>query len=232
MCLFLRVCHIEKEPKRKMSGTRTLCCHVNTATLSFAILYLTCNVLKLVGIVYTVSWEKVEYSVPFHESKAPRGQRVFDISTNILMLFMMSISAVLVLFSQRKGPMFVLPFVLMMFVELSLSFLSLFDGAWILPGTPKYRDVLQAVKRQKGVSMLNEEDIGQYAVWYSVLFMLDILLKVYMLQVSMRCFYALKEKRLAAIHVDTGNTVTVKLPSYDEALKMKVEDTPPTYNEP
>ncbi|KAK7138620.1 hypothetical protein R3I93_015912 [Phoxinus phoxinus] len=215
-----------------MSGTRTLCCHVNTATLSFAIIYLIRNVLKLVGIFLTVSWEKTEYSVSYHESKALKGQRIFDISTSILMLVLMSISAVLVLFSQRKGPMFVLPFSLMMMVELSLSFLSLFSGVWGVPGTPTYRDVLQAVKDQRNVPVLNEEDIGQFTMWYSVLFMVDMLLKVYVLQVSMRCFYTMKEKRGSAIHVDSGSTVTVKLPSYDEALKMKAEDTPPTYQEP
>ncbi|XP_039537101.1 mtp family protein [Pimephales promelas] len=212
-----------------MSGTRTLCCHVNTATLSFAIIYLIVNVLKLVGIFLTVSWDKPEYSVYYHESTALKGQRVFDISTNILMLVMMSISAVLVFFSQRKGPMFVLPFSLMMVAELSLSFLSLFNGAWGLPGTSSYKEMLQAVRR---VSAMNEEDIGQFTMWYSVLFMVEILLKVYVFQVSMKCFYALKEKRVSAIHVDTGNAVTVKLPSYDEALKMKAEDTPPTYQEP
>ncbi len=39
--------------------------------------------------------------------------------------------------------MFVLPFVLMMFVELSQSFLCLFDGAWGLPWTHNYREILQ-----------------------------------------------------------------------------------------
>lgn len=38
--VFELVSVIVKETKRKMSGTRTLCCHVTTATLSFAVLYL------------------------------------------------------------------------------------------------------------------------------------------------------------------------------------------------
>ncbi|XP_016353164.1 lysosomal-associated transmembrane protein 5-like [Sinocyclocheilus anshuiensis] len=214
-----------------MSGTRILCCHVTTATISFAVLYLIGNVLKMVGIMLTVSLDKEAFSVPYHESKATRGQRVFDISTNILMLVLMSISAVLVLFSKRKGPMFVLPFVLMMFVELSLSFLCLFDGAWGLPGTPNYRDMLRVVKGQKRVDSLNEEEIGQFTMSYSVLYMMYILLKVYVLHVSTRCFYALKAESMAAVSVDTGNTVTVKLPSYDEALKMRAENTPPSYYE-
>lgn len=46
-----------------------------------------------------------------------------------------------------KGSIFVLPFTLMMMVELTLSFLSLFNGAWGLPGIPTYRDLLQAVVR-------------------------------------------------------------------------------------
>ncbi|XP_051520330.1 uncharacterized protein LOC127421350 [Myxocyprinus asiaticus] len=215
-----------------MSGTRTLCCHVTTATRSFAILFLIGTVLKLVDIIRTVSWEKAPYDVPYHEFKSSRGQRVFDISTNILMLVLMSVSGVLVLFSHRKGPLFVLPFVLMMFVDLGVSFLSLFDGAWGLPGTPSYKDILLVTKFYKGVGKLDEEDLGHFTMIYTVLFMLNILLKVYILQVSMRCFYALKAERTAAIHVDTGNTVTVKLPSYDEALKIKVEDTPPSYQEP
>ncbi|XP_073678587.1 mtp family protein isoform X2 [Garra rufa] len=214
-----------------MSGTRSLCCHVTTATLLCAIFYLIVNGLTLVGIILTVSLDKDAISVPYHESKANRGHRVFDISTDILMLLLMSISAVLVFFSKRKGPMFVLPFVLMMFVELSLSFLHLFNRAWGLLVTPTYRDTLE-IKSQRRVERLNEEDIGELTMDYSILYMLIILLKVYALQVSMKCFYALKAERMAVVNVDTGNTVTVKLPSYDEALKMKVEDTPPTYNAP
>uniref|UniRef100_A0A8C1RYL2 Lysosomal protein transmembrane 5 n=1 Tax=Cyprinus carpio TaxID=7962 RepID=A0A8C1RYL2_CYPCA len=214
-----------------MSGTRILCCHVTTATLSFAVLYLIGNVLKLVNIILMVSLDKEAFSVTYHEAKDTRGQRVFDISTNILMLVLMSISAVLVLFSKRKGPMFVLPFVLMMFVELSLSFLYLFDGAWGLPGTPNYRDMLQFVKSVRRVDSLNEEEIGHFTMSYSVLYMLFVLLKVYVLHVSMRCFYFLKAESMAAVSVDTGNTVTVKLPSYDEALKMRAEDIPPSYHE-
>lgn len=69
--------------------------------------------------------------------------------------------------SLYQGPMFVLPFVLMMFVELSLSFLSLFDGAWILPGTPKYRDVLQAVVRITQL-ILTSWKLHAYLDWKSV----------------------------------------------------------------
>ncbi|XP_026144436.1 mtp family protein [Carassius auratus] len=214
-----------------MSGTRILCCHVTTATISFAVLYLIANVLKLVNIILMVSLDKEAFSVPYHDSKITRGQRVFDFSTNILTLVLMSVSAVLVLFSKRKGPMFVLPFVLMMFVELSLSFLYLFDGAWGLPGTPNYKDMLHVVKSLKRVDRLNEEELGHFTMSYSVLYMLFVLLKVYVLHMSMRCFYALKAERMAAVSVDTGNTVTVKLPSYDEALKMRTEDTPPSYQE-
>ncbi|KTF90735.1 hypothetical protein cypCar_00008455, partial [Cyprinus carpio] len=111
-----------------------------------------------------------------------------DISTNILMLVLMSISAVLVLFSKRK----------------------------------------KSVRR---VDSLNEEEIGHFTMSYSVLYMLFVLLKVYVLHVSMRCFYFLKAESMAAVSVDTGNTVTVKLPSYDEALKMRAEDIPPSYHE-
>ncbi|XP_056335962.1 mtp family protein isoform X2 [Danio aesculapii] len=204
-----------------MSGGRTLCCHVSTATLVFAFYYLIVNTLKLVGIVLSVCRGKEAFPVPY-----------IDISTNILMLISMSIAALLAFFSKRKGPMFVLPFLLMMFVELGMSFLSLFDGVWSLPGTPNYRDLLQAAKSQIGVPRLDEEFIGQLTMWYSILFMTDVLLKVYALQVSMRYFYMLKAERTTAVNVDTGNTVTVKLPSYAEALRMKAEDTPPTYQEP
>nr|XP_055076714.1 mtp family protein [Misgurnus anguillicaudatus] len=215
-----------------MSGTRTLCCHVTTATRSFAILYLIGNLLELGDIVRTAPWDKTPYGIPYNNVRSTRGQRIFDVSTNILMLVLMSVSGVLAMFSHRKGPMFVLPFVLTMFVDLGLNFLSLFNGAWGLPGTPKYRDVLQAAKYYKGVNRLDEEDLGHLTMGYTVLFILNILLKVYVLQVSMRCFYALKAERASGSHVDNGNTVTVKLPSYDEALKMKTEAEPPTYQEP
>ncbi|KAI2652875.1 Lysosomal-associated transmembrane protein 4A [Labeo rohita] len=193
-----------------MSGTRTLCCHVTTATVLFAGVYLSVNMLTLVGIILTVSLDKDTISVSYHESRVTKGHRAFDISTNILMLVLMSISAVLVFFAKRKGPMFVLPFVLMMMVELSLSFLSMFNGAWGLPGTPAYREILQSVKSQLKVERLSEEDIGEFTMWYSVFFMLHILLKVYALQVSMKCFYALKAERMAAVSVCSGNSVTGK----------------------
>lgn len=215
-----------------MSGGRTLCCHVRTATLIFAFYYLIVNMLKLVGFVLSVCRGKEAFPVPYSEYKGPRSQRIFDISTNILMLISMSIAAFLAFFSKRKGPMVVLPFMLMMFVELGMSFLSLFDGVWSLPGTPNYKDLLQAAKSQIGVPRLDEEFIGQLTMWYSVLFMTDVLLKVYALQVSMRYFYMLKAERTTVVNVDTGNTVTVKLPSYAETLRMKAEDAPPTYQEP
>lgn len=47
-----------------------------------------------------------------------------------------------------KGPMFVLPFVMLMFVDLGLSFFSLLNGDMGLPGTPKYKDVLQVAVRK------------------------------------------------------------------------------------
>ncbi|KAI7798802.1 mtp family protein [Triplophysa rosa] len=215
----------------KMSGKRSLCCHVTTATRSFAILYLICNMLELGDIIRKASWEKTR-GIPYHDIKSTRCERIFDFSTNIVMLVLMSISCVFVLFSQRKGPMFVLPFVMLVFVDLGVSFLSLFNGAWGLPGTPKYKDVLQAAKYYKGVDRLDEEDMGHFIMGYTVLFIFNILLKVYVLQVSMRCFYALMGERAPGMHVDTGNTVTVKLPSYDEALKMKTEGVPPSYQEP
>lgn len=212
-----------------MSGTRTLCCHVTTATRSFAILCLIVNLLELGDIIQTASWGKTQYTLPYHDTTSTRG--IFNVSTDILMLVLMSISCVLVLFSQRKGPMFVLPFVMMIFVDLGLSFLSLFNEAWGLPGTPKYKETLQVLKYYKGVNRLDEE-LGHLTMIFTVYIILIILLKVYFLQVSMRCFYALKAKRAPGIHVDTGNTVTVKLPSYDEALTMKTEGAPPSYQEP
>ncbi|XP_056596836.1 mtp family protein [Triplophysa dalaica] len=213
-----------------MSGKRSLCCHVTIATRTFAILYLIGNMLELGDIIRKASWEK-SHSIPNHEIKSTRCEHIFDISTNILMLVLMSISCVFVLFSQRKGPMFLLPFVMLVFMDLGVSFLSLFNGAWGLPGTPKYKDVLQAAKYYKGVNRLDEEELGQFTMGYTVFYIFNILLKVYVLQVSIRCFYALMGERAPGMQVDTENTVTVKLPSYDEALTMKNEGVPPSYQE-
>ncbi|TSK31372.1 Homeobox protein NOBOX [Bagarius yarrelli] len=53
-------------------------------------------------------------------------------------------------------------------------------------------------------------------------------LAVYMFQVSIRCYYALKEQHMSV----PESSLKMKLPSYDEALKMKSEDTLPKYQEP
>ncbi|TRZ01120.1 hypothetical protein DNTS_007845 [Danionella cerebrum] len=213
-----------------MSGRRTLCCNIHHAMLVFAFIYLVENIVKLVAFGRAVSLEKDVYCWPFSDMKATRSQRMLDISSKAMMLFMTLFSSVLVFFSEHKRPRFVLPFMMMILVKLIMSFLSLLDGTWSLPGIPNYRELLQLAKSFSGSVRLNDVDMGQFTMIYTVVFMLDLLLKVYIFRVSLKCFYMLKADHVAAVNAAIGKTVTVKLPSYEECQMIK-EDKPPSYQE-
>ncbi|XP_017309753.1 mtp family protein [Ictalurus punctatus] len=202
-----------------MSGTRSLCCHVNTATRASAIFYLVFNLLVAVDLITGIIREKDPITVSYTEMKRTHGNCVFEMSTNFITLFLMSFSSVLVMLSHRKGSMCVMPFAMFMFIDVALSLLSLFDARFGLPGTPTYGDALRLASNLKGGARLDGEELNRATLIFGVLFVMYILLKVYMLQVSIRCYYALKGERVPAAE----NSVMVKLPSYDEALKMKHE---------
>ncbi|KAK2836499.1 hypothetical protein Q7C36_014368 [Tachysurus vachellii] len=211
-----------------MAGTQSLCCHVNTATRVSAIFYLIYNLLVAVDLAIGIIREKDPITVSFTEMKRTHGNCIFEISTNFISLVLMSFSSVLVMLSHRKGPMCVMPFVMFMFLDAALSFLSLFDARFGLPGTPTYGDALRLASNLKGGVRLEGEELNRVTLIFGVLFVMYILLKVYMFKVSIRCYYALKEQRMSA----PKSSVMVKLPSYDEAVKMKPEDTLPKYQEP
>ncbi|KAB5530926.1 hypothetical protein PHYPO_G00134960 [Pangasianodon hypophthalmus] len=211
-----------------MSGTRSLCCHVNTATRASAILYLVFNLLVAVDLTIGIIREKDPITVSYTEMKRTHSNCIFEISTNFITLLLMSFSSVLVMLSHRKGSMCVMPFILFMFLDVALSLLSLFDARFGLPGTPTYGDALRLASNLKGGVRLEGEELSHVTLIFGVLFVMYILLKVYMLQVSIRCYYVLKGDRIPAAE----NSVMVKLPSYDEALKMKPEATLPNYQEP
>ncbi|XP_036422460.1 mtp family protein [Colossoma macropomum] len=219
------------EEDKEMSGTQSLCCHVHTATRVSAIFYLVYNLLVATDLTVGIIRKTDPLTISYTDMKLANGYRAFDISTNFMMLVLMSFSSVLVLLSHRKGPVCVVPFVLFMFLDVALSLLSLFAAPWGLPGTPTYRDALRLALNLKGGAKLEVEELSQVTMIFGVLFVLYIMLKVYMLQVSMRSFYALRENWTPS-QPPAENSVRVKLPSYDEALKMKADSLPPAYQEP
>ncbi|KAL7829601.1 hypothetical protein AOLI_G00304860 [Acnodon oligacanthus] len=219
------------EEDKEMSGKQSLCCHVHTATRVSAIFYLVYNLLVAMDLTVGIIRKTDPLTVSYTDMKLGNGYHAFDISTNFMMLVLMSFSSVLVLLSHRKGPVCTVPFVLFMFLDVALSLLSLFAAPWGLPGTPTYRDALRLALKLKGGAKLEVEELSQVTMIFGVLFVLYILLKVYMLQVSMRSFYALRENWTPS-QPPVENSVRVKLPSYDEALKMKADSLPPAYQEP
>ncbi|XP_062846678.1 mtp family protein [Trichomycterus rosablanca] len=221
----------KKQEREKMSGTQSLCCHVHTATRVSAILYLVFNLLVAVDWTVGIIKGKDPITVSYTEMKHTQGNCMFDISTNYVSLVLMSFSTVLVLLSRRKGPICVVPFVLFMFIEVALGLLSLFDSRIGLPGFPTYLDALRLASNLKGGAKLEGLELNRVTMIYGVFFVMNILLKVYMLQVSIRSLYLLKEERKPA-RTKEDSAVMVKLPSYDEAVKMKAKAMPPTYQEP
>ncbi|KAF5908639.1 lysosomal-associated transmembrane protein 4A-like [Clarias magur] len=210
-----------------MPGSRSFCCHVNTATRASAIVYLVYNLLVAVDMTTGIIQKKDPITVSFTEMKRNHGNCVFEITTNFITLLLMSFSSVLVMMSHRKGPMCVMPFALFMFLDVALSLLSLFDTRFGLPGTPTYGDTLRLASNLKGGVELDGEELSRVTLIFGVLFVMYILLKVYMLHVSTRCYYALKEECIS----EAESSVMAKLPSYDEALKMKPEAMLPKYQE-
>ncbi|KAK1805111.1 hypothetical protein P4O66_019463 [Electrophorus voltai] len=214
-----------------MSGTRSLCCRVNTATHVSAIFYLACNLLMGVDLIFGIIQGKEPFIISYTEQKPAHGRHVFDIGTNLITLALMSVSSVLVLISHCKGPLCIVPFGMFMCLDVALSLLSLFDAPWGLPGTPTYRNALRIAANLKGGVKLEGEELNRVTMIFGVLFVLYILLKVYMFQVAVRSFYALKQDWGDSVYRTDRNTVRVKLPSYDDALKMKAEAMPPAYQE-
>ncbi|XP_076865065.1 mtp family protein [Brachyhypopomus gauderio] len=214
-----------------MPGAQSLCCHVHTATRVSAVFYLACNLLVGVDLTVGTVRGKDPLIISYTEQKPAHGYRLFDIGTNIMMLVLMSLSSVLVLISHRKGPLCIVPFGLFMCLDVALSLLSLFAAPWGLPGTPTYRNALQIAANLKGGVRLEGEELTHVTMIFGVVFVLYILLKVYMLQVAVRSYYVMKEAGRSPVYCADGNNVGVKLPSYDDALKMKAETLPPAYQE-
>uniref|UniRef100_A0A3B4EJK1 Lysosomal protein transmembrane 5 n=1 Tax=Pygocentrus nattereri TaxID=42514 RepID=A0A3B4EJK1_PYGNA len=161
-----------------MSGKQSLCCHVHTATRVSAIFYLVYNLLVAMDLTVGIIRKTDPLTVSYTDMKFANGYRAFDISTNFMMLVLMSFSSVLVLLSHRKGPVCIVPFVLFMFLDVALSLLSLFAAPWGLPGTPTYRDALRLALNLKGGAKLEVQELSQVTMMFGVLFVLYILLKV------------------------------------------------------
>ncbi|XP_030645351.1 mtp family protein [Chanos chanos] len=213
-----------------MSGTRTLFCHVTTATRAFAIYYLVSILMVAVDLTVALIRGKEPFSVSTTQNMT-RGQHIFDVSSSFLMLFLMSVSCGFVLFARHKGPSSVIPFVLLLFVDVCLTVLSLADGPWGLPGTPTYTDTLRLTNLARHNVPLENADLCRFTMVFGVLFVFYVLFKVYMFEVALRSYYAMKEED-ESVNQGSGISVTVKLPSYDEALQEKPKDTPPEYTEP
>ncbi|XP_072532354.1 mtp family protein [Salminus brasiliensis] len=214
-----------------MPATQSLCCHVHTATRASAIFYLVYNLMVAVDLAIGTIRRTDPITISYTDMKLTSGYRAFDIGTNFMVLVLMSFSSVLVLIAHRKGAVCFVPFVAFMFLDVALSLLSLFAAPWGLPGTLTYRNALRLASNLKGGAKLEVEELSQVTMIFGVLFVMFILLKVYMAQVSIRSFYALRENWMPS-SATAENSVRVKLPSYDEALKMKGDALPPAYQEP
>ncbi|KAG5842229.1 mtp family protein [Anguilla anguilla] len=202
--------------------SRSLCCNVRTAAFVFTSYYLVSTLLVCVDIaVWVFSGKDLGGFV--HSEHLTHGQQIFDTTSNFLLLCMMAISCVFALVGLRKGfSKHLVPFIVQVYLDLGLSMMSLFSGPWGLPGTPTFEESDRLVMQFTGGRQLEPKETARITTIFGVLFVLYLLMKVYTAHIVTKCYYVMK---LTGEMKDSQKeeSVSVKLPSYDEAVKMPPE---------
>ncbi|KAI1901734.1 hypothetical protein AGOR_G00037440 [Albula goreensis] len=211
--------------------SRSLCCHVRTATVAFTIYYLLSTLVVLADIVMWVFTGK-DLGGFIHNEHLTHAQQIFDTASNFLLLIMIGISCIFVLVGLHRGHSYhLVPFIVQLYLDLGLSLMSLFSGPWGLPGTPCFEEW----DRLMGYVTQGKELGQKETMMFGVLFVLYLLMKVYAVHTVTKCYYIVK---LAGVGKnsqgakESEKSVSVELPSYDEALKLPSKDDPPAYHIP
>ncbi|MFT7811116.1 lysosomal-associated transmembrane protein 5 [Arapaima gigas] len=212
---------------------RSLCCHVRTAARAITTYYLVSTIFVLVDMVYGVIKGR-DLCGFIHSEQLTHSQQIFDTISNFLLVAVMIISSVFALVGlQKRCAHHLVPFIVLLFLDGALTLLSLFSSPWGLPGTPTFE---KSHKIMKVLSSVQDKElqVAHFTLVFSVFFILFLLMKAYMTHTILRYYFILKaeaqgprkEKRL------DEKSMSVDLPSYDEALKLPPKDQLPAYQQP
>ncbi|KAG9355562.1 hypothetical protein JZ751_000400 [Albula glossodonta] len=162
--------------------SRSLCCHVRTATVAFTIYYLLSTLVVLADMVMWVFTGK-DLGGFIHNEHLTHAQQIcsrsalftVDTASNFLLLIMIGISCIFALFGLHRGCSYhLVPFIVQLYLDLGLSLMSLFSGPWGLPGTPCFEEW----DRLMGYVTQGKELGQKETMMFGVLFVLYLLMKV------------------------------------------------------
>ncbi|KAJ8273029.1 hypothetical protein GJAV_G00096580 [Gymnothorax javanicus] len=209
--------------------SRSLCCNVRTTAFVFAIYYLVSTLLVCVHMAVWIFTGK-DIGGVFHMKDLTHSQRIFDTTTNFLLLIMMLISCIVALIGLRKRvSKQLLPFLVQLYLDLGLTLMSLFSSPWGLPGTPTFEETDRLMMYFTGGKELEPKAWARVSMIFGVMFVLYLLMKVYTTHIVTKCYYVIKLTEENKDSQEEEKSVSVKLPSYDEALKMPPELFSPDY---
>ncbi|XP_015204006.1 lysosomal-associated transmembrane protein 5 [Lepisosteus oculatus] len=213
---------------------RGFCCDIRTATFSIGVYYLVTSLLVCIDMILGLVKGK-DMCGFIHTQQYTNGERIFDTTTNFFLIAVMIISSVYVLFGVRKyRPRLLLPFIILLVLDISLCVMSLFSGPWGLPGTLTYEEALMMWDSVGVKHELSNKEIARLTLIFGITFVMYLLIKVYMVNCVIKCYSFIKAHNTRAKDTQTTDekSAVVVLPSYDEALKLPFKELPPTYQEP
>ncbi|XP_018603355.1 mtp family protein [Scleropages formosus] len=212
---------------------RSLCCHIRTAATAMVTYYLVSTILVLVDMVSAVINGR-DLCGFVHSEHLTHSQRIFDITSNLLLVAVMIISSVFALVSLwKRSAHQLVPFIVLLFLDAALTLMSLFSSQWGLPGTPSFEQghkIMELLSSEKGKE-LTPAEMAHLTMIFSVFFILYLLMKVYMAQTVLHYYFVMKAQAQAQKSTRDEKSVSVDLPSYDEVLKLPSKARLPAYQE-
>nr|XP_023659500.1 lysosomal-associated transmembrane protein 5 isoform X1 [Paramormyrops kingsleyae] len=200
--------------------SRSLCCHVRSASTSIVLYYLGSSLLVLALMVTSLITGRNFCGLVASEQLS-RGQQIFDVTSNMLLLVMMTFSSIFALVGLCKGsPHHMVPLIVLLFLDLGLTVMSTFSSSWGLPGTPSYEESEKTYLTTQ--RELDPRIVAHFSLAFGVLFVLYLLMKVFMVNTLLRCYFVMKAE--AQERPVCEKSVLVDLPSYEEALKLPSKD--------
>ncbi|XP_066573539.1 mtp family protein [Amia ocellicauda] len=208
------------------------CFEIRTATLSIGIYYVVTSFLVCIDLIFGVVKGK-DFCGFIQTADYPKGERIFDTTTNFILVAVMIITSTYLLLGVRKyRERLLIPFIILLFLDIVLSVMSLFRGAWGLPGTFTYEEATVMWNYASVKHELSLQDTARLTMIFGVIFILYVLIKVYMMNCVMNCYTFIKLHNIQARGSKAQSRSTVvELPSYSEAVKLPSKDSPPEYQE-
>ncbi|XP_048848884.1 mtp family protein isoform X1 [Brienomyrus brachyistius] len=222
--------------------SRSLCCHVRSASTGIVLYYLGSSllVLALTAASLITGWNFCGLGA---SEQVSRGQQMFldgiwqlssplssvDVTSNILLLVMMTLSSISALVGlYKRSPHHMVPLIVLLFLDMGLTVMSTVSSIWGLPGTPSYDESEKTYLTTQ--RELNPRIVARFSLAFGILFVLYLLMKVFMVNTLLRCYFVMKAEGQERTVCE--KSVLVDLPTYEEAIKLPSKDPPLTVQGP